>query len=785
MIMPLLLSTLMAAFASPEPQINPQLLQQRWAAKWITHPTAATKAYGVFHFRKRFTLAQKPEQFLIHVSADNRYRLFVNGQFVCYGPARGDLAHWRFESIDIAPYLQAGENALAAAAWNFGEFIPWAQMTHETAFILQGDSEAEALVNTNKDWKVTQNAAYSPLPVDSRTLRTFIVVGPGDRVVAEKYPWGWETSHFDDSTWLVVRELGAGTPREMRDGGSHWMLMPRAIPFMEETLQRIPKIARAQGIPSEKDFLLGRKALTIPARTSGTMLLDQTHLTTAYPELLVSGGKGSTIKLVYAEALVDANRNKGHRDEIAGREIFGYHDEFLPDGGPQRLFRPLWLRTFRYLQVEIQTAEEPLVLHDLYGKFTGYPFEEQAAFTSSEPALQNIWNVGWRTARLCAGETYYDCPYYEQLQYVGDTRIQALVSLYVSGDDRLMRNAIVQFDDSRIPEGLTASRYPSHVAQIIPPYSLFWIAMVHDYWRHREDAQFAQSFLPGIRGVIAWYERYIDETGMLGPMPWWNFADWLDEWEGGVPPGADDGHSALITLQLIYNLDYAAELAEAFQRAAEAAHYRALAAKLKQAVKTLCWDESRKLFADTPEKKIFSQHVNVMAVLVDLIPNNEQKAFVEKLLAEQNLSQSTFYYRFYLHQAMKRAGLGERYLEMLGPWHDMLKLGLTTFAEKPEPTRSDCHAWSASPNYDLLATVCGIEPGAPGFASVRIAPQLGALQWVKASMPHPRGEVVVDLQRKGEQGLQGEVTLPEGVSGIFLWNGKTQTLKAGKQKMGF
>jgi hypothetical protein len=88
-----------------------------------------------------------------------------------------------------------------------------------------------------------------------------------------------------------------------------------------------------------------------------------------------------------------------------------------------------------------------------------------------------------------------DCPYYEQMQYIGDTRIQALISLYVSGDDRLMRNAIEQFDDSRIPEGLTFSRYPSNIIQLYPGFSLFWVAMVHDYHRHRPDSTFTQRFL--------------------------------------------------------------------------------------------------------------------------------------------------------------------------------------------------------------------------------------------------------------------------------------------------
>jgi alpha-L-rhamnosidase len=775
-----LLSIMLAISLSGQAQINPSLLKQRWPAKWITHPTASTKDYGVFHFRKKIVLPQKPASFIIHVSADNRYRLFVNGQAVCHGPARGDLNHWRFETVDLAPHLQAGENILAAVVWNFAEHVPWAQMTHATAFIVQGNSDLEAVVNSTPEWKVTQNPAYSPLAGDRERLRTFIVIGAGDRVEAAKYPWGWERLEFDDGSWQPAKILDSGTPREMRDGGSHWMLMPRPIPLMEERLQRIPKIVRSN-LQIHDGFLKGDKPLTIPPQTKGAILLDQTHLTTAYPELMVSGGKGSEIKFTYAEALFDENGNKGHRDEVQGREIVGNHDLFLPDGGSRRLFRPLWLRTFRYVQLDIRTADAPLSIDDFYGQFTGYPFVENASFTSSDPSLKNIWEVGWRTARLCAGETYYDCPYYEQLQYVGDTRIQALISLYVSDDDRLMHNAIMQFDDSRIPDGLTASRYPSWAPQIIPPYSLFWIAMVHDYWQHRDDLNFVRGFLPGIRGVIEWYERYVDDTGMLGPMPWWNFVDWLDEWDNGVPPGADDGHSAIITLQLIYNLDRAGELAAAFNRPEEAMHYRVLAASLKKKTFELCWDEQRGLLADTPEKKTFSQHANVMAVLVDMFPAAQEKLLMGKVLGDKSLSPCTFYYRFYLHQALKKTGFGDRYVDLLAPWRDMLKIGLTTFAEKPEPARSDCHAWSASPNYDLLATVCGIEPAAAGFKSVRIAPNLGSLSWIKGGMPHPLGKITVHFQREGKTGLKGEVTLPEGLTGELIWNGKSLALKSGRQ----
>ena len=75
-------------------------------------------------------------------------------------------------------------------------------------------------------------------------------------------------------------------------------------------------------------------------------------------------------------------------------------------------------------------------------RFSAYPFQERASFDSNDPVLRRIFDVGWRTARLCAHETYMDTPYWEQLQYIGDTRIQGLVSLYACGGDRLVKNAI-------------------------------------------------------------------------------------------------------------------------------------------------------------------------------------------------------------------------------------------------------------------------------------------------------------------------------------------------------
>ncbi len=780
-----------------------------WPARWILYggrpsagygppATASARQYGVYHFRKAIELPQKPQQFVVHVSADNRYRLFVNGRAVAIGPARSDTQNWNYETLDLAPYLQAGRNVLAAQVWYLGESAPVAQMSYQAGFVMQGDGEAEKIVNTDATWKSWQNGAYSPVRNDNAKLRTYIVVGDGDRVDAAQYPWGWQEPNFDDTAWPAAARLGYPTkPRGLGTDGN-WGLVPRLIPMMEERTERLASVRRIENGAMTADFVRGNAPVIIPANTKAVFLLDNGVLTNAYPELTVGGGRAATVTLAYAEALVDMKRQKGNRNDIQGRTLLGFEDQYIADGALKRTFRPLWFRTYRYVQLTVETKAEPLVLEDLVGQFTGYPFEQKARFAASaatapnDTTLRAIWNVGWRTARLCAGENYFDCPYYEQLQYTGDTRVQSLISLYVAGDDRLMRKAILDYDHSRFSDGLTQSRYPSADFQVIPTFSLFWVCMVHDYWMHRSDDAFVKSMLPGIRSVLNWHEERLDKAGLNGPLQWWNFVDWSawqnakDEIAGGVPNGARKGGSSILTLQQAYTYFRAGDLLAHFGQNEQAEHYRELGRRLNKAVYGQCWDAGRGLMADTPAKSSFSQHANILAVLTDAVPAAQQPALLQKTMTDRNgspdsLTQATFYFKFYLFEALKKTGLGDQLVPQLKPWRDMLALGLTTFAENPEPTRSDCHAWSASPLYEFLSTTGGINPAEPGFRSVRIEPYLGDLTTVDGRMPHPLGDIAVQFQKTLAGGLTGSVTLPTNLTGTLRWRGKTLALKGGKQ----
>jgi alpha-L-rhamnosidase len=383
------------------------------------------------------------------------------------------------------------------------------------------------------------------------------------------------------------------------------------------------------------------------------------------------------------------------------------------------------------------------------------------------------------------------------MQYVGDTRIQALISYAMAGDSRLARQAITNIDASRTTDDLTQSRFPSGLVQMIPTFSLLWVDMLHDYWQYVDDEPLVRETLPHTRGVLDWYAGHLRPDGLLNKVPWWEFADWTSGYAGGVPPQNADGGSTYLTLQFIGALKDAADLETAYGSPERAAEYRKLMAKASAALNSEAWDAASGLYTDLPRssaaKQTYSQQANVMAVWLDVAPKAEQPNILRRVMASREdnsatldgkalppVSQMSFYFRFYLARALEHAGLADEYLDQLGPWYKMLQMGLSTWAETPEPTRSDCHAWSASPNYDLLTVVAGIHPDAPGFHRVRIEPHLGKLPALDATMPHAGGNIHVVYKRTGNA-LEATITLPENLNGEFIWKGQTTTLHPGTQ----
>lgn len=766
------------------------MMKESWNALWIAVPESSQKDYGIYYFRKDINLDKQPEKFIAYVSGDTRYKLYVNGTLASLGPARNDSKHWNYETIDLAPYLKTGKNVFAAQVWNEGTFTPVPNATIRTGFLMMGEGDAK-IINTNNTWKCIQDPSYEPL---RQQVPGYYALGAGESINMFKHIADWKDPNANLSSWKDAAPYELGTPHDTNSGTGVYtghMLVPNTLPQVERFEKRLNTVRRDGGLKLPKAWPSQNAKVSIPAGKTVDILLDQEELTNGYFKLNFSKGAQAEITIQYAEALYvpsnDPNTRrepaKGNRNEIEGKIFQGRYDKLISNGKENQQFTTLDWRTFRYINLHIETKNEALEINDLGSTFVGYPFKLNASLDTDNQELLKMMEIGWRTARLCAIETYTDCPYYEQLQYLGDTRIQALVSLFNSGDDRLMKNYMRQADMSRNAEGVTMGRAPSELAQYITPYALDYIYTIHDYMRYGKDQGFVLDLLPGAEQILHYFSKYQDKNGLIKGLPGWNFSDWVytPGWQMGVAQPGKDGYGILMDMQLLLAYQLMSEMENYQGNTFLAGKYMQKATQLKNSIQNTYWSVEKGLYAQTSEKEIFSQHANAMAIITGMVEGDLAKQIAQKLLTDSTLSPCSVYYKFYLHEALIKAGLGDHYLEWLDIWRENIAMGLTTWGETSDvnATRSDCHAWGASPNIEFFRTLLGIDSAAPAFAKVKIEPHLGNIIQIGGKMPHPQGEIKVRY-KKNNSTLKAEIELPTQVSGSLVWNGKTYNLKGGK-----
>jgi alpha-L-rhamnosidase len=767
-----------------------------WPCSWVACPSAGEPPF-VTAYRLRFTL-DAPATIRAHVSADERYELFLDGEWVGRGPEQGSPENWFYETYDLS--IAAGAHVLVARVWSLGPRAALAQMSVRPGFLFAPEGDwIQALGTGLAGWEARRLGGYSfvsPAPAHWR--------GANVQIDGAAFPWGFELGAGDDWQPAQVVEAAAGR-RVGWEFPPYHLLHPAMLPPMLEQERAIGNVRLVAEVPSEDtrpipvraqdhlageqgwaELVKGRGPLAIPPHTTRRVIVDLENYYCAYPGLITSGGAGSAIRVLWAEALyhgADSWRSsKGHRDEIEGKHFIGIGDTFLPDGGLRRHFGPLWWQAGRYVELLVRTADQPLTIERFALRETRYPLEMESSFAASDPQLTRITPLLVRGMQMDAHEVFADCPYYEHLMYLGDTRLEALITYVMTRDDRLARKAMHIFDMSRLPSGLTQSRYPSRQLQIIAPYSLWWVAMIHDYALWRDDQPFVKRLMPGVRATIESFQRWLGPDGLLYGPEGWNMMDWVPEWEAGIPPDGIAGASGLINWQLAYALTLVADL-EAWQGEPELARRaQRQASELAARLEESFWDQRRGLFADDLSRRSFSEHTQCMAILSGLLDPQRRDTVAEGLLRDGDLARTTIYFSHYLFETYRAIGSAGALFERMQLWFDLAERGLKTTIESPEPTRSDCHAWGAHPLYHYFATILGIRPGDLGFRTVVIAPQLGPLTSAGGRLVHPRGEISVDVRIK-EGSLSGSATLPPGVTGTFIFDGKTRALREGSQEL--
>lgn len=485
---------------------------------------------------------------------------------------------------------------------------------------------------------------------------------------------------------------------------------------------------------------------------------------------------------------------KGNRDEIYGKRFAGGGPVFRPDGGRERVFSPLWWEAGRYVEITVKTADEDLVLDSLKFEETRYPLAQDGATACDDADWDGIARVSLRSLQMCSHETFFDCPYYEQLMYVGDSRLEALTTYVVAHDARLPRKALAMFDASRVnSRGLTLANYPNAWAQVIPPFSVLWTLMVHDYALWRGDRAFVQSLMPGVRSVLETFAASRNADGLIPAPDGWNFMDWVPEWKDptqsrnwGMPPGADLGVNGLLQWLVVLALAKLADVETWLGEPELAARAARLAAEISSATQRVFFDKATGMFSEDAEHRHFSEHSQCLAILGGTLGEDAETALANRLMHyDGNIARTTIYFRHYLFEMLAKTGHADDIPEHLALWRGLVPNGLKTTIEEPEPSRSDCHAWGAHPLYHFYASTLGIRPAKMGFATVEVKPRLGAMEFASGKLPHPLGFIEVDLKKSADgRGHEGTVTLPAGLEGVFDGGGAgMQPLHAGTQRV--
>lgn len=735
------------------------------------------------------------EKIIFHISADQRYRIYIDGKYQACGPDRSDLYHWPLTTYQWTP--EEDTSLLEVYVWWLSQKIaPMAQMSHRPGLIVAGESSFSKQLNTGiANWRVFDLSkaikctkphlpSYHAIGPEFHTdlslwnntqeSNASVLVGPqGENFWGcRSAPWRFHPTRLQEQQSTVV-PMGTVLSRRNHMEGTPWAKADRINPLSEK----------------EASFFRNEVGhLTIAANQEIEYLIDHRSYVCGYPVIGVNGGKGTILKVEWAESLFQENSSsevrhkssKSHRGEWLGKVFLGLGDSWQLDGNKQAELPIFWWRAGRYLKLVIHTKEEPLQLEYAYIRITGYPYNEQGSFHCSDLSINKIWPILRDGIRHCAHEQWIDSPYYEQLSYVGDCTA-ALGHYCLTNDDSITKRSLELFDWSRDANGWVAQRYPSTHRQDSFTYSMLYPRLVLSQAFWRDDDKFILSRLPGLRAMLHEGLSWVGQNGLVGKVPGWSFIDWVDSWHEGCAPGVREGDSSLVNLHLYFALNDLALLEKHFGEKNLEVYWTNKKHDLGQRIIERYWSKRKNLIADDGEHRHFSEHAQAWILLTELLDTPQKQACLRAWGENESiLAPMSIYFSHYGLEALYHMQSENAFFAKLSFWKNLSQQGFCTTPEQPEPSRSDCHGWGGHPLYHLFASVAGIRPSSPGFRTVKIKPMPGPIDECTLRMPHPSGMINASWSRKNDL-FHFKIELPDNVAGVFEYKNDSIPLEAGLQ----
>ena len=625
-----------------------------------------------YYVKKKDGEELKDRKYVLRISADDYYKLYVNGVFVAQGPAPSYRENYYYNEIDVTSFLKEGKNVIAGHLYYLG-VTNRVYNSGDGRFGVSAEIvEVNTSIGDSLSFKYEISNAFRG---DLTGYQVQFLENFDSRLWRED----WNLLDFEDSSWEEMCEA----------------------PWVDYTFCKQPtKVLDVYEIKPAKVELVERNRwfIDIGYEITGSLLLK------------AKGRSGQKIEIRCGEELLSANEVR-----YKMRCNCTYKEEWILAEGICNL-EPYDYKGFRYGEVVV---EEGVELLEIKALVRHYPMVDNLCILKSDGAyLEDIFRICKHGVRLGTQEAFLDCPTREKGQYLGDAIVTGRSHVWLTGDTDMLRKCIDQFARTdMICKGLMAVA-PGSYMQEIADFSLLWSQLLMTDYLFTGDKEFLKQYYPVARNILVYFSKFQRVDGLLEDVTEkWNLVDWpsnlrddydFDLGESGKPANKGchnvinglfiGAHKVLEKIERILGLPKSFNWQEIYQSYIKA-FYR----------------EDIKMFADTEASNHCSLHANLFPLYFNFAPMESEKVIAD-MLVEKGL-QCGVMNSYFLLKALVRVGRKEEVYKLLvneseRGWVNMLRDGATACMEAwgkdQKWNTSLVHPWSSSPIIILIEDIGGV-----------------------------------------------------------------------------
>ena len=434
-------------------------------------------------FRRRFTVTEDFREARIFLSADDYYKLYVNGRFVAQGPAPSYHFQYNYNEVDLTPYLTAGENVIAVHTLYQGLINRvWQSGDQRHGFICDLVVDGETLLSSDESFSVATHTGFTEMGVCGYQTQFL------ERYDSRAPEVGFERPDFDDSSWV---------PATVCKHDDHTLT------------------------PQQSAMLTFEEISPVTVQTHGNRLLyDFGSNYVGYLWVKACGRAGDRVILRCAQEL---NEDGTLRHNL--RANCAYEEEWILAEGECELSQYDY-KAFRYAELE---PDEGVTVTAVCMQARHYPFTLLADMSpayASDPALRRIWELCVHTQKYGVQEVIQDCMEREKGFYLGDGCYTALTNMVLTHDDSMVRKLIDDaFATSFITDTLVTCMDCSFM-QEIAEYPLILVYLVLWHYRLTKDRAYLRENYGKVTSLLEAYRRDYEHDGLLRDLDKWCVVEW-------------------------------------------------------------------------------------------------------------------------------------------------------------------------------------------------------------------------------------------------------------------